>query len=129
MVGECHFQAFWVSSKPVKSNFLHIFRVRKKIKKNSGKIGFYRKKSVFIGKKIGFYRKNRRFFADFFFPIFPSQYLFQHHRNPKSAIFLSMFLNQHPLNFGIRMLGIKTIRYFFLSQTSIISYKYIFKYG
>ena len=90
MVGGCHFQAFWVGSKPVRSNFLHIFGVRKKIKKKN-----FQEKSVFIGKnrsfseknrflseKIGFYRKNRRFFSDFFFPIFPLQNLFQAHRNP-----------------------------------------------
>ena len=65
MVGGCHFQAFWVGSKPVRSNFLHIFGVRKKVKKKKskknrflsvkigffrGKIGFYPKKFVFIGK-------------------------------------------------------------------------------
>ena len=97
MVGGCHFQTFWVGSKPVGSIFLHIFGVRKKKKKNISrknrffseknrflsvkigffrrKIGFYRKKSVFIG-KIG------DFSPIFFFPIFPLQNLFQARRFP-----------------------------------------------
>ena len=91
VVGGCHFQTFWVGSKPVGSNFLHIFGVRKKKKKKNfqEKSVFFGEKSVFIGKnrflseknrfyrkksvlseKIGFIGKNRRFFADFFFSDF-----------------------------------------------------------
>ena len=79
-----------MGSKPVRSNFLHIFGVRKKIKKKK-----------FPG-KIGFYRKNRRFFADFFFPDFsiaksfpgPPKSDFSPKNRPISAIFLSLPLTK-----------------------------------
>ena len=48
---------FWVGSKSVRSNFLHIFGVRKKIKKKN-----FQEKSVFIG-KIGDF--SPIFFSDF----------------------------------------------------------------
>ena len=79
MVGGCHFQAFWVGSKPVRSNFLHIFGVRKKNQKKifsrkyrflSVKIGFFGEKSVFIGKNRFLSEKSaifRRFFFSRFF--------------------------------------------------------------
>ena len=81
VVGGCHFQTFWVGLKPVGSNFLHIFGVRKKKKKKisrknrffseknrflSVKIGFFRRKIGFIGKNR-FYRKKSAIFRRFFF--------------------------------------------------------------
>ena len=45
-VGGCHFQEFLVGSKPVRSNFLHIFGVRKKIIKKN-----FSRKNRFLSKK------------------------------------------------------------------------------
>ena len=107
MVGGCHFQAFWVGSKPVRSNFLHIFGVRKKNQKKNfsrkyrflsvkigffrRKIGFYRKKSDFIG-KIGDFSPIF-FFSDFStaksFPS-PPKSDFSPKNRPISAIFCSL---------------------------------------
>ena len=75
-----------MGSKPVRSNFLHIFGVRKKIKKK-----IFQEKSVFIG-KIGDF--SPIFFFRFFIPISfpaPSKSDFSPKNRPKSAIFLSMF--------------------------------------
>ena len=97
VVGGCHFQTFWVGSKLVGSNFLHIFGVRKKKKKKNfqEKSVFFGEKSVFIGKNRFFSEKNRfyrkksvlsekigDFSPIFFFPIFPLQNLFQARRFP-----------------------------------------------
>ena len=95
----CHFQAFWVGSKPVRSNFLHIFGVRKKIKKKN-----FQEKSVFIGKNRFFSGKNRflseksAIFRRFFFSDFstaksflgPPKSDFSPKNQPISKIFLSL---------------------------------------
>ena len=105
MVGGCISRHFgWVRN-PSEAIFLHIFGVRKKIKKKKfpGKIGKNRFLSVKIGffrGKIGFYRKNRRFFADFFFSDFstaisfpgPPISDFSPKNPPISAIFCSLGL-------------------------------------
>ena len=92
-----------MDSKPVRSNFLHIFGVRKKIKKK------FQEKSVFFRRKIGFYRKNRRFFADFLFSDFstaksfsnPPKSDFSSKNRPISAIFLSLGGNEQLLARGV----------------------------
>ena len=79
VVGGCHFQAFWVGSKPVRSNFFIFLEPGKK-------------------SEIFFSRKNRRFFSDFFthdfsipksFPA-PPKSDFSPKNRPKLAIFLSL---------------------------------------
>ena len=81
VVGECHFQVFWVGSKPVRSNFFIFLEPGKK-------------SEIFFRKILVFYRKNRRFFSDFFtsdfsipksFPAPPKSDF-----SSKSAIFLSL---------------------------------------
>ena len=103
VVGGCHFQAFWVGSKPVEAIF-HIFGAREKISFFQEKSVFFGKYRYFIGKyrylseKIGIYRKNRRIFSDFFTPDFsipksfpaPPKSDFSPKNRPKSAIFLSL---------------------------------------
>ena len=104
MVGGCHFQAFWVGSKPVRSKFFIFLEPEKK-----SEIFFPRKNRDFSVKigilsgNIGFYRKNRRFFADFFisdffisisFPAPPKSDISPKNR-PKSAIFLSMDITDY----------------------------------
>ena len=76
-----------MGSKLVKSNFLHIFGVRKKIKKKKK----FQEKLVFIG-KIGDFSPIF-FFSDFSIPISfpaPPKSDFTPKNRPKSAIFLSM---------------------------------------
>ena len=85
MVGGCHFQAFWVGSKPVRSIFLTFLEPGKKSENF-----FSRKNRFFFGKNrdlseiIGIYPKNRRFFAEIFSNDFFHGFFFHSHRQPKN---------------------------------------------
>ena len=105
-----------MGSKPVRSNFFHIFGAKGKNQKFffPGKIGFIGK-NRYLSENIGIYRKDRRFFSDFFtsdffFPkSFPTQPKtdFSPKNRSKKPIFTSLVTLQladrslkHPIGGG-----------------------------